>query len=222
MEYGDDILAYDVAASDIATASGDSNGSFACCALCGSVNAPGDMFCGECGHGLEEEAPSEDHAAGGDAGGAVRAAAGTADYGIDANAYEMAAAVTPDATGAAAAVGYGADTNAYEMASSAPAAPPAVKPRKKAPPPSVAPRKKKAPVAVPEETYAVAGSDAAGERDGDGAKGEGYSGGTNAYEMATTTEFPRKPDRSAKKAVVGYGNDANAYDMAGDGGDDDD
>lgn len=41
MEYGDDILAYDVAASDIATASGDSNGSFACCALCGSVNAPG-------------------------------------------------------------------------------------------------------------------------------------------------------------------------------------
>lgn len=41
MEYGDDIVAYDVAASDIATASGDSNGSFACCALCGSVNAPG-------------------------------------------------------------------------------------------------------------------------------------------------------------------------------------
>lgn len=40
------------------------------------------MFCGECGHGLEEEAPSEDHAAGGDAGGAVRAAAGTADYGM--------------------------------------------------------------------------------------------------------------------------------------------
>lgn len=76
--------------------------------------------------------------------------------GIDANAYEMAAAVTPDATGAAAAVGYGADTNAYEMASSAPAAPPAVKPRKKAPPPSVAPRKKKAPVAVPEETYVPA------------------------------------------------------------------
>ena len=41
MEYGDDIVAYDVAASDIATASGDSNGSFACCLLCGSVNAPG-------------------------------------------------------------------------------------------------------------------------------------------------------------------------------------
>lgn len=40
------------------------------------------MFCGECGHWLEEEAPSEDHAAGGDAGGAVRAAAGTADYGM--------------------------------------------------------------------------------------------------------------------------------------------
>lgn len=33
--------------------------------------------------------------------------------------------------------------------------------------------------------YAVAGSDAAGERDGDGAKGEGYSGGTNAYEMVS-------------------------------------